>query len=112
MSTREMLYAALALLGFLVPMYFNVQYMSAGGNLLADFFTKPFENPLTASVLVDLLIAFVAYNVWLFSERRSVGTGAFWFTVFVSWVIAFASGLPLFLMFRARQMRLSRQWSL
>lgn len=106
MSTREILYAILAVLGCVVPMYFNVQYMSAGGNLLADFFTKPFENPLTASVLVDLLIAFAAFNVWLFSEKRSVSTGAFWGTVFVAWVIAFASGLPLFLMLRERQLRL------
>ena len=112
MSTREITYAILVVLGFLVPMYFNLQYLNAGGNLLVDFFTKPFENPLTASVLVDLLIAFAAYNVWLFSERRSVGTGAFWFTVFVSWVVAFASGLPLFLMLRERQMRLSKRWRL
>ena len=75
MTRREMTYAILVALGVLLPMYYNVQYLGAGGNLLMDFFTAPMQSAVTASLLFDLLIAF-------------------------------AAGLPLFLLLRERQKRL------
>jgi hypothetical protein len=109
MSGREMSYVSLVVLGAVVPWYFNLQHIGAGGGLLADFFSKPFAEPLSSSLLVDLLIAFAAYNVWLFSEgRRMLSSGQFWLCVFVSWVVAFASGLPLYLLLRERQLRLAQ----
>ena len=106
MTTREMLYAVLVALGVILPMYYNLQYVSAGGNLLLDFFTVPLQNAVTASLLFDILIAFAAFNVLLFSEGRSLGSRNFVVCVVVSWVVAFAAGLPLFLFFRERQKRL------
>ncbi len=106
MSTREKVYAVLVIVGVLLPMYYNVQYMGAGGSLLVDFFTVPMESAVTASLLFDLLIAFVAYNVWLFSEGRTLGARNFIVCILVSWLVAFAAGLPLFLLLRERQKRL------
>lgn len=108
MTTRETVYAVLVALGVLLPMYYNLQYMGAGGNLLVDFFTVPMESAATASLLFDLLIAFVAYNVWLFSEGRMLGTRNFIVCIMVSWLVAFAAGLPLFLLLRERQKRLGQ----
>ncbi len=88
-------------------MYYNVQYMGAGGNLLVDFFTVPMDSAVTASLLFDLLVAFAAYNVLLFSEGRTLGTRNFVICLVVSWLVAFAAGLPLFLLLRERQKRLS-----
>jgi len=106
MTTREMLYAVLVALGIILPMYYNIQYMGAGGNLLLDFFTVPLQSAVTASLLFDLLIAFAAFNVLLFSEGRSLGSRNFIVCAVVSWLVAFAAGLPLFLFFRERQKRL------
>ena len=106
MTTREMVYAVLIGLGVMLPMYFNLQYMGAGGNLLVDFFTVPMESAVTASLLLDLLIAFAAFNVLLFAEGRTLGARNFWLCVAVSWLVAFAAGLPLFLLLRERQQRL------
>lgn len=106
MTAREMVYAILVALGVLLPMYYNVQYLGAGGNLLVDFFTAPMQSAVTASLLFDLLIAFAAYNVWLFAEGRTLGARGFWLCVLVSWLVAFAAGLPLFLLLRERQKRL------
>lgn len=105
MTAREAAYAVLVALGVAAPMYFNVQVLQAGGNLLLDFFTVPLEDPITASVLVDLLIAFAAYNVLLLTEGRSLGRGSFWLCLAVSWLISFAAGLPLFLLLRERLRR-------
>ena len=107
MTMREKVYAVLVALGVLLPMYYNVQYMGAGGNLLVDFFTVPMDSAVTASLLVDLLVAFAAYNVLLFSEGRTLGTRNFVICLVVSWLVAFAAGLPLFLLLRERQKRLS-----
>jgi len=105
---REITYAVLAVLGVVLPMYYNLQYLAAGGNLLVDFFTVPLQNAVTASVLFDLLIAFAAYNVLLFSDGPRLGSGKFWLCIVVSWLISFAAGLPLFLLLRERQLRLGR----
>lgn len=104
MTSREMAYAILVALGVLLPTYYNV--LGAGGNLLMDFFTAPMQSAVTASLLFDLLIAFAAYNVWLFAEGRTLGARGFWLCVLVSWLVAFAAGLPLFLLLRERQKRL------
>jgi hypothetical protein len=108
MTTRESVYAVLVGLGVIIPMYYNLQYMSAGGNLLRDFFTVPLESAVTASVLFDFLIAFAAFNVVLFTEGRKLGTRNLWICAAVSWLVAFAAGLPLFLLLRERQRRLGR----
>jgi len=108
MTTRELIYAVLAALGVLLPMYYNLQYMNAGGNLLVDFFTVPMQNAVTASLLFDILIAFAAFNVLLFAEGRRLGSRNVWLCVAVSWLVAFAAGLPLFLFLRERQNRLGQ----
>ena len=78
MTTRELIYAVLAALGVLLPVYYNLQYVSAGGNLLVDFFTVPMQNAVTASLLFDILIAFAAFNVLLFAEGRRLGGRNIW----------------------------------
>ena len=107
MSTREMIYAVLVVIGVAIPMYYNFQYMGAGGNLLVDFFTVPMESAVTASLLFDLLIAFAAYNVLLFSEGKALGMRNFVICIVVSWLVAFAAGMPLFLLLQERQKRLA-----
>src|SRR5262245_31131994 len=106
MTTRETIYAVLAALGVILPMYYNLQYMTAGGNLLVDFFTVPMQNAVTASLLFDILIAFAAFNVLLFTEGHKLGTRNLCLCVAVSWLGAFGAWLPLFLVLRERQKRL------
>ena len=105
MTGREWIYAGLVALGVALPWYFNLQIIGAGGNLLLDFFTVPFESAVNASLLMDLLIAFAAFNVFLIASREAVGRGGFWLCLAVSWCVAFAAGFPLFLLLRERAMR-------
>ena len=93
MTPREMLYALLVALGVIIPMYYNLQHMGAGGNILLDFFTVPMQSAITASVLFDLLIAFATFNVLLFSEGRALGSRNFIICLLVSWLVSFAAGL-------------------
>lgn len=105
MSAKESIYAVLVVLGVALPWYFNLQVIGAGGNLLLDFFTVPFETAVNSSLMVDLLIAFAAFNVFLITARDSVSRGGFWLCLVVSWCVAFAAGFPLFLLLRERAAR-------
>lgn len=73
---------------------------------MLDFFTVPLESAVTASLLFDLLIAFAAFNVVLFTEGWKLGGRNLWICVAVSWLVAVAAGLPLFLLLRERRQRL------
>ena len=106
MTPRETLYAVLVALGVILPTYYNLQYIGAGGNLLLDFFTVPLKSAVTASLLFDLLIAFAAFNVVLLTEGRQLGNRSFIICLLVSWLVAFGAGLPLFLLLRERQNRI------
>lgn len=106
MTPRETIYAVLTALGVILPAYYNLQYIGAGGNLLLDFFTVPLQSAVTASLLFDLLIAFAAFNVVLVTEGWRLGRRNFVICLLVSWLIAFGAGLPLFLLLRERQKRL------
>lgn len=63
MTTREMVYAGLAVSGVLIPTYYSAQYTGTSGDFLIDFFRVPMGNVVTASLLFDLLIASIAFNV-------------------------------------------------
>lgn len=108
MTTRETIYMLFIGLGVVIPTYYNLQYMGAGGNLLVDFFTVPLKSAVMASLLFDLLIAFAAFNVTLFAEGRTLGNRNFIICLLVSWLVAFGAGLPLFLFLRERQKRLGQ----
>jgi len=95
MTTREMVYAVLAVSGVLIPTYYSAQYTGTSSEFLIDFFRVPMGNVVTASLLFDLLIASIAFNVLLFAEGRPLGIRNFWVCVGVSWLVALAAGLGL-----------------
>ena len=62
----------LALAGLLGPWYFNIAYVTGGGDPtdIAGALVLAFANPVSASLSVDLLIAFAVFAVW--AARRNV----------------------------------------
>lgn len=54
MTMREIGYAELVALGVIIPMYYNLQYLAVGGNLLVDFFTVPLQSAVTAYVATSV----------------------------------------------------------
>ncbi len=105
MTPKEWIYAILVVLGVAAPWYFNLQMIGAGGNFPLDFFTVPFESAVNSSLMVDLLIAFAAFNVFLITTRDSISRGGFWACLVVAWTVAFAAAFPLYLLLRERAAR-------
>ena len=104
-TSRQWLYAALALAGFLGTLVFNLQYVrEAGGFDVAGFVAGGFANPAAGSLTVDLLVALAAFLVWSFVEARRLGMRHWWAYLAVTFLVAFAVAFPLYLLARDRRL--------
>lgn len=106
MTPRAWVYAGLAVIGIIGPWYYNLQFMASGANLLdaTAFLAAGMENPGAASLTVDLLIGCSAFLVWLFPEAKRLGMRYAWAYLVLTFVVAFAFALPLFLCMRERRL--------
>ncbi len=107
MSIREMMYALLAVLGLLLPWHYNLQFMAATPGLfdLLEFVRQAMVNPASASLSLDLIVAFTAYCVFVIAEARRIGMRHGWIFVALGLCVAFACAFPLFLLLRERHLR-------
>ncbi len=106
MSGRELLYGVLALAGLLGTAYFNLQYFQEMGGFDArHFFSQGFVNAAASSLTVDLLVAFLAYVVFVVPESRRIGLRHGWIFLVLGLCVAFAFAFPLFLLVRERKLR-------
>ena len=96
-------YAALTFLGLVLTWYFNFQHF-AGGGTAGEFLSLGFVNSVSSSLTVDLLVACVAFVIWMVSEGERLGMKARWLYPCLAFGVAFAFAGPLFLWMRERQL--------
>ncbi len=101
----RIVYAVLAVLGAVLPWYFNLQLASTGGLGLSSFVAGVFANPASSSIGVDILVGATAFNVWMVNEARRLGMKHVWIYVVLTFLVAFACACPLFLLMRERRLR-------
>lgn len=104
MSKLEKVYALLAVVGAVLPWYFNLQFLATGAGG-PDFLSALWVNAATSSFTVDLVVACVTFVVWLFVEARRLGMRHVWAYVVLTFAVAFACAFPLFLLMRERHLR-------
>ena len=103
MTPRATIYALLSVAGLVGTWFFNVEFMRGDGSFLGSgFLAGGFANPAASSFTVDLLVAFLAYLVWLFPEAKRVGVPHAWVYLLLGFFVAFAFSYPLFLFVRER----------
>ena len=99
-------YGSLALLGAIVPWFFNAQFIEeTGGFALIPFLELCFANPAAASISVDLVIGASAFTVWMISEGRRLRMPRLWVYIVLTFTVAFACAAPLFLLMRERHLK-------
>jgi hypothetical protein len=103
-SWLTIVFGLLAILGLLLPWYFNLQFMAAGGGL-AGFLRAGLANPAVSSLTFDILIAAGAFLIWMIVESRRLGMRHWWIYIVLTFAVAFAFAFPLFLMMRERKLR-------
>lgn len=107
LTTRQIVYLALALIGLIATWYFNFQFMrEAGGSFSAvDFVRAGYANAASSSLTNDLLVALAAFLVWSFSEARRLQMRRWWVYPALAFGIAFAFAFPVFLFVRERRLQ-------
>lgn len=101
-STLMWVYLALAILGFLLPTYYNIQFALTAEvpATLGNWWKACFVSPVTSSISYDLIIGTAAFLVWMLVEGVRLKMDNLWMYVIATFVIAFSFTAPLFLFFR------------
>lgn len=102
----QLFYALSAVAGVFLTMYFNLQFINEhGGFSIVTFVTDNYVNNASASISNDLLVVVVAFLVWSFVEARRLSMSHWWLYLVLTFSIAIAFALPLFLLNRERKLQ-------
>lgn len=90
----------LALVGLLVPWWFNLRYLSGGGSLAPEaFFGAAFANALTTAITLDVYLAAVAFCIGV--ARDADAGPRRWWAVPLTFGVGLSFALPLYLWWRS-----------
>jgi len=106
MNKKQIVYLILAILGVIVPWYYNLQFLGAHDNAgFIEFFEAVFNSSAAgASLTIDITIVYVVFVIWCVIEGRKLSMKHIWFYIVWGMFIALASAFPLFLLMRERQL--------
>ncbi len=101
------IYLILAIAGFFIPWYYNLQFILYGDAPLtiSRFLGDGMSTFLTSSLTTDLLIGASAFFIWMIVEGRRLGMKHLWVYAVCTFMIAFAFSCPLFLLMRERKLQ-------
>ena len=105
MSIKRIIYLILAILGLILPWYYNLQFFGTAS--FSDFVTASSANLAAKSVSLDLFIATVAGSTWMYVESKRVGVRFAWLYILLGFLVAFAFAFPIFLFVRETKLEKS-----
>jgi len=90
----------LALVGLVVPWWFNLRFLSMGGSLAPGaFFGAAFANPLTTAITIDVYVAALAF---CFGVAQDAEAGRHrWWAVPLTFGVGLSFALPAYLWWRS-----------
>ncbi|MCU1407500.1 MAG: hypothetical protein JWQ43_3803 [Glaciihabitans sp.] len=95
-------YMALSAVGLVGTWIYNVLSIVQLRDYVGDWISS---GPSVTSLTVDILIAVIAASVFIVVEARRLGMRHSWVYIVLTFVVAFAFSLPLFLAMRERQLQ-------
>jgi Terpene cyclase DEP1 len=101
------LYLGLAVVGFVAPYYFLIQFLTAHGLDGTLFLQELFGSKISTFFAVDLLVSCVVFVRFLRQESNRYAIDHSWFYVVALLTVGLSFALPLFLY--ARETRFSRE---
>ena len=94
------LYLILAFVGFVLPYYFFVSFLTENGLNVQLFFEQLFANNIAAFFAVDLIITAIVFLIFSYQEARRYRMGNWWAYLLATLLIGPSFALPLFLYIR------------
>jgi dolichyl-phosphate-mannose--protein O-mannosyl transferase len=106
MQKMKKTYLLLTVIGFVLPNYFVLKESLDSGNILLwrdipATFSGMFANNISSAFMMDLLFVVALFLFWSLQESRRLGIKQVWRFWLFTFLFGIASGLPLFLYFRA-----------
>ena len=102
---RERLLLALTVAGFVVPNVCLGFFLAQDGLDLSGYFSLWTASTPSTQLLLDLLIASLAFFVWAAVEGPRAGVKRWWLCIPATLLVGLCFGLPLFLLMRERALR-------
>lgn len=104
-KTLQLIYAVCAIAGVVLTWYFNIQFsIEHGGFSLATYISENYVNHASASITNDLLVVVAAFLIWSYVEARRLQMSHWWLYLILTFIVAIAFTLPLFLLNRERRL--------
>lgn len=98
----QILFLILAVIGTIVPLSYFIPFLLTNGLDLPLIVRQLFQNNISASFGLDVVISALVLFAFVFSEGRRRGMKNLWIYVVCTLLIGVSLGLPLFLFFRER----------
>jgi uncharacterized protein DUF2834 len=92
------IYAALAVAGFVLPIWQFVRFTRDFGFDPVAFLTQPFANPAASMFACDLIVSAIVFWAFVFTQRVRHR----WMYVVLTLLVGLSFALPLFLLARER----------
>lgn len=91
---------ALAVLGLVLPWWFNLRYFAGGGGVAPDaFFGAAFANALTTAITLDVYLAALAFSIGVALDRDAGARR--WWAVPITFFVGLSFALPGYLWWRS-----------
>ena len=104
--TLEYTYGFIALIGLIATWTCNILFIQQhGGFSVLQYLSENFVNYGSASISNDIIVVVLAFFVWSFNESKKLGMKHWWAYIPLTFCIAIAVALPVFLMMRERKLR-------
>lgn len=102
-SVRALL-LVLAVIGLVLPWWFNLRYFAGGGGVAPEaFFGAAFANPLTTAITLDVYLAALAFSAGV---ALDTGAGARrWWALPLTFLVGLSFALPGYLWWRSAPSR-------
>jgi hypothetical protein len=94
------LYLLSAIVGFVLPYYFFVSFLTANGLNLQLLFSQLFASNISSFFAVDLIITAIVFWVFLCREAQRWQMGNWWVYILATLLVGPSFAMPLFLYFR------------
>jgi len=89
----------LALVGLVLPWWFNLRYFAGGGGVAPGaFFGAAFANPLTTAITLDVYLAALGFCVGVALDRQAGARR--WWALPLTFLVGLSFALPAYLWWR------------
>jgi hypothetical protein len=103
-KSNEVFYLVCSVAGLIFTWYFNIQFViEHGGFSLVTFITENFVNNGSASIASDFIVVALVFLVWSFKEAKRLELRKWWLFFLVTFTVALAFTMPLFMLVRERR---------